>query len=482
MFAALWIPCFRLQAALRHRPALWEKPVAVVVEESVLVEMTGAAEAHGVLPGMTPAQGLARCMELEILPRSPDQERALSELLQGAAEGISPWVEQTAPDVCTADLQGCREDAGRLGKAVAGRLKGWGVEMRVGVAENPDLALLAARVTTAGEPVRVVLQSRTFLHGLPLAVLEPTEKTAAILKGWGIHTLGALARLKRDEVAARLGPEGTVLWDRACGRATRLLKLVRPLERFEETFDFEHELDSAQPLLFMLRRFVEQLAGRLEMAGRVAAVMRITLPLADGSRYERELRIPSPTADVAVLFRMIETHFETIRLESPPTGVRLVMEPVKAEHQQTRLFENVLRDPNRFAETLGRMIAVVGEGRVGVPVRLASHRPDQFVLKMPEFGPSRVAQPGERAVGLPLRRFRPPVPARVQRYGERPQFVVSELVHGGVVQVMGPYRLSGAWWEQGWQTEEWDVQLENGALYRLSWDGAVWQVEGCYET
>ena len=480
MFAALWMPQFRLQAALRHRPALWEKPVAVVEEDSALVELTGEALRHGVVPGMTPAQGLARCMELVILPRSPEQEDALGELLQGAAEGISPFVERTAPEVCTADLQGCRAEAEPLATGVVARLKQWDLEVRVGVAENPDLALLAARATTPEEPVRVVHESRRFLQELPLAVLEPTEKTMGILKGWGIHTLGALARLRRDELAARLGPEGAMLWDRACGKATRLLQLVRPLERFEEAFDFEHELDCAQPLLFLLRRFVEQLAGRLEMAGRVAAAMRLTLPLSDGSRYEREFRIPSPTAEVPVLFRMIETHFETLRLEFPPVGVRLAMEPVKAEHQQTRLFENALRDPNRFAETLGRILAVVGEGRVGVPVRQATHRPDQFVLRMPEF--ARKAGRWENdGVGLPLRRFRPPLPARVQQVDGLPRFVVAEPVYGGVVQVLGPYRLSGRWWEQGWQTEEWDVQLENGELYRLSWDGAAWQVEGCYE-
>ena len=38
--------------------------------------------------------------------------------------------------------------------------------------------------------------------------------------------------------------------------ATRLLKLVPPPESFAETFEFENEIETIEPLLFMLRRFL----------------------------------------------------------------------------------------------------------------------------------------------------------------------------------------------------------------------------------
>jgi len=76
----------------------------------------------------------------------------------------------------------------------------------------------------------------------------------AILHKWGIHTLGQLAALNKEELAARLGPEAVRMWERANGQSNRLLKLVRPPESFEESFEFEHEIETAEPLLFMLRR------------------------------------------------------------------------------------------------------------------------------------------------------------------------------------------------------------------------------------
>src|SRR3982751_1446361 len=90
-----------------------------------------------------------------------------------------------------------------------------------------------------------------------------TERLLAILKKWGIHTLGQFASLDKEDLNARLGPEAVRLWERANGKATRLLKLVQPPESFGESFEFEHDVETVEPLLFMLRRFLQQLALRL---------------------------------------------------------------------------------------------------------------------------------------------------------------------------------------------------------------------------
>src|SRR4029450_13921932 len=89
------------------------------------------------------------------------------------------------------------------------------------------------------------------------------QEIFTILHKWGIHTLGQLAALDKEQLAARLGPEAVRMWERANGRSNRVLKLVRPPELFEESFEFENEIETAEPLLFMLRRFLEQFAIQL---------------------------------------------------------------------------------------------------------------------------------------------------------------------------------------------------------------------------
>ncbi|XHR30814.1 MAG: hypothetical protein ACFUZC_09665 [Chthoniobacteraceae bacterium] len=496
MFCAFFSPDYRLAAALRYRPEGHRQPAAVVDAPGgapVVVECNARATLAGVEPGMSPTQAQARCLELLVLSRSAAAERVLSETLLGAACSMSAYVEATGPDCCTLDLQGCRAAAASgfaaWGTALIRRVAALHLKARAGIAENPDLAFLAAQCTTAREPVRVVGDSAEFLDGLPIEALGPSAELAEVLQGWGITTLGGLTRLGRDDVTARLGPEGGRLWDRAAGRSTRLLRLVRPPETYEEAFDFERELETAQPLLFLLRRFVDQLAARLGGSGLAAAALRLSLPLSDGSLYERLFQIPSPTADADVLYRVLDTHFENLRLEQAPTGVRLGVNAARPEHRQFRFFESALGDPNRFAETLARLGAVVGGGNVGIPGLKPTHKPDQFELKTPDFA-GAVAAPGAAsplpAVGLPLRRFRPPIPARV-RVAEtgggipQPEHVESERAHGRVAEAQGPYRLSGDWWEARWSAEEWDVQMAGGGIYRLSREGEAWKVEGCYD-
>src|SRR5260370_40441051 len=113
------------------------------------------------------------------------------------------------------------------------------------------------------------------------STFNPQHSTAeilGILHKWGIHTLGQLAVLDKEELRNRLGADAVRLWERANGTATRLLKFVQPPETFDESFEFDHEIEAAEPLLFMLRRFLEQLALRLSGIYLVAKelTLRIT--------------------------------------------------------------------------------------------------------------------------------------------------------------------------------------------------------------
>src|SRR5438105_13975869 len=103
------------------------------------------------------------------------------------------------------------------------------------------------------------------------------QEILAVLHKWGIHTLGQLAALDKEELRARLGSEAVRLWERANGTATRLLKFVQPPEIFQESFEFDHEIETAEPLLFILRRFLEQLSLRLTGIYLVARELTLTI-------------------------------------------------------------------------------------------------------------------------------------------------------------------------------------------------------------
>src|ERR1700745_665116 len=204
------------------------------------------------------------------------------------------------------------------------------------------------------------------------------QEIFAILHKWGIHTLGQLAALDKEQLGARLGPEAIRMWERANGRSSRLLKLIRPPESFQESFEFEREIETAEPVLFMLRRFLEQLAVRLAAIYLVAKELTLRITFANKQSYERVFKIPQPTNDVDLLFRMHQTHLENFRSEHPIVAIALNAEPIKPAGEQFGLFETTLRNPHQLSENLARLIALLGADRVGTPVLKETHRPDVF--------------------------------------------------------------------------------------------------------
>jgi protein ImuB len=321
----------------------------------------------------------------------------------------------------------------------------------------------------------------------------------AILHKWGIHTVGQLVALDKEELAARLGPEAVRMWERANGKTTRLLKLVQPPESFEEIFEFENEIETAEPLLFMLRRFLEQLSVRLNAIYLVAKELSLRITFTNKQRYERCFKIPQPTNDVDLLFRMLQTHLENFKSEHPIIAVSLHVQPIKPNSQQFGLFETTLRNPNQLSETLARLTALLGVDRVGTPVLDETHRPDAFhiepfcwdaVESAVLSGELPDALRTAHATTIALRRFRPAVSASVFLSENIPAHLRSAnpfgcrsgQANGKVAEQRGPYLASGNWWDEtAWVRAEWDLQLENAVLLRCHQSGEAWEVDGVYD-
>jgi protein ImuB len=189
---------------------------------------------------------------------------------------------------------------------------------------------------------------------------------------------------------------------------------------------------------------------------------------------------------VEILFRTLHTHVESLHTAASIVALELRLVPTRPLVRQHGLFETGLRDPYGFAETLARVAALVNSDRVGTPKREDTHRPDAVKLMSP---PAVVPPPAETPVhpspGLPLRRFRPPLPATLEfTPGERkPTYLFTAQFRGEIAHVRGPWRSSGDWWQndRAWQRTEYDIALAGGGLYRLLQIGDAWFIEGEYD-
>jgi protein ImuB len=329
------------------------------------------------------------------------------------------------------------------------------------------------------------------------------QRIPAILRKWGIYTLGQLAALDKEQLGARLGPEAIRLWERANGKTTRLLKLIQPPESFEETFEFENEIETIEPLLFMLRRFLQQLGLRLSALYLVAKELKLRITFADPpqvhhgtdssdwrnglaaankNHYEHRFKIPEPTNNIDILFRMLHTHLENFKSDFPIVAVLLEAEPAKPSQQQFGLFETSLRDPGRLYETLARLVGLLGADRVGTPILEETHRPDAFRMEPFAWQLQGASVEKKPLPTVALRRFRSHCPASVLLSEDRPAHFLSAEISGKVSEQSGPYFASGNWWdEKSWARAEWDLQIEAGNLVRCHEEEGTWKLDGLYD-
>ena len=170
MFATIYLPNFFLQAVIRHREFSESAPIALIDEQEAkptIIQLNHAAQTAGVRQGMTPSQGLARCLTLLIKPRSLMKEEALSNLLLQYCFSLSPCVEATGPGVWTVQFTRTDHVCEKVTSVVC-QLNGCEVDARAGIAPTPDMSFLAANLA---QPVLEISDREKFLAPLSIDIL-----------------------------------------------------------------------------------------------------------------------------------------------------------------------------------------------------------------------------------------------------------------------------------------------------------------------
>lgn len=170
MFATIYLPNFYLQAALRHQPELSGQPVALIDDlekKALIIQLNAAAEQTGVCCGMTPSQGLARCLQLVVKTRTLSQEKLLQDILLHFAGTLAPYVEATGAGISTVQFTDANNLKHKIGRVIA-QLTEAEIAAQAGIAPTPEASLLAAHLA---KPVLQIDDASEFLASLPLETL-----------------------------------------------------------------------------------------------------------------------------------------------------------------------------------------------------------------------------------------------------------------------------------------------------------------------
>jgi len=408
--------------------------------------------------------------------------------LTALAFEFSPIVEATGvfhgADTVTFDVSGLDRLFGLpqdVAAAIVRRARERGVKANLALAGNPDAAICAAR-GFSGVSLIPHADEGKFLATLPLALLSPTSQLLETLERWGIRRFQEMAALPPLGIAERLGTEGLRLRELARGEGDRKLLPLAEILSFEDEIELDYPVELLEPLAFLLARLINGLATRLATRGLATDELRLRLKLETGGTHERCLRLPVPSLDTKAFLKLLQLDLEANPPAGPIVYLWMGVNPVKPQAAQTGLFVPVAPEPVKLELTLARIQAFVGEGRVGTPELLDTHRPDAFRIQK---GAGGVVKPHLKNAAVPfmaLRIFRPRRAARVALASGQPSFVMADGVRGKVLDRAGPWRTSGDWWTaDAWQRDEWDIALSDGALYRIYCEPAGWFVEGSYD-
>jgi nucleotidyltransferase/DNA polymerase involved in DNA repair len=170
MFATIYFPNFYLQAATRHQPELRATPVALIEEHErkpVIIQLNQAAEKAGIQKEMTPSQALARCLRVVIKSRAHMQEKSMQEILIHYAFTLCPFVEATAPGICTIQFTDNRNLREKLSRVIQ-QLAECDIAAQGAIAPTPEASFLGAHLA---RPVLQIENAKQFLAPLSIETL-----------------------------------------------------------------------------------------------------------------------------------------------------------------------------------------------------------------------------------------------------------------------------------------------------------------------
>jgi protein ImuB len=470
---------------------------------ATLVAATRRARQGGLQPGMTLPQARVLLPNLAVRPRDPECERAAQETLVETAAKFSPRIEDAGEGVIYLDITGLErhfptsEPETDLARTLLIATEKAGLPAWAGIASSKLAAGIAAETPPSPRVVPPRQEAR-FLAPLPLNRLCPETRTYEMLHRWGIDTIGKFAALPRNQIAGRLGPLGHKLHEQARGLDTHpLVPRQTPLV-FHEGMDLDWSLVSLEPFLFVGGTALERLCRRLETRGLACIQLSLSLRLEPNGSEERSILLPSPTCDARTLLTLTRLDLERQQPAAPVTGFTFAAYPDRPREAQLTIFGPTALSPDKLATTLARLFALLGPQRSGSPRAVDSHLPNRFQLV--DFAPPAPPDTHSEATSgkglLAVRVLRPAIALEVETtpgsdsghpVTVRPATTIrgrDVAIQGRVHVASGPWRTEEDWWsETPADRDYWDVELNDGGVYRLYRDRHTgnWYADGIYD-
>ncbi len=325
-------------------------------------EVSGAAESHGVAPGMAIGEALARCPELELIAADPlavaeGWERALC-----ALEGIGATVESGREGVAYFESDGLRGLHGSDVGTIAAARRALARPAKIGAGPTRFCALAAA-LASRGREAKIVDThgSHAMLTATSIELLGRREETAMLvepLRRLGVRTLGELRGLGAAAMSDRFGGPGLFAYGLAAGADTPLQ--ARTLEETLSESLHVGDASSGTMLVRVLGVLVDRLLARPQRRGRTLRAVVLSAALEGGGTWRERVVFREAIGDGERMRLALCTRLALLPAPAQTLGLEVERFGPAGGEQQALLEADIEARRERLREAVQQVRSVAG--------------------------------------------------------------------------------------------------------------------------
>jgi nucleotidyltransferase/DNA polymerase involved in DNA repair len=362
LLGCVQIPNLAIALARRDDPALVDRPLVMYTTDRARPTVYAASPETGATPSMPLKQALLRSPDVVCRPADLARERQAAAALTDLLACMSPRVAATAhlPDLTIMlDLGRARlPQALALTQQMAARIR-VALDLRpaIGMATTQFVAARAASVAGAGAAVVVPPgQERTFLAPQPITALPIAAEVIRRLHLLGLRTLGAVAAIPRDALAAQFGAVGFHIHCLAQGMDDQPVARLLPTLQLAHTRRFNGPLSDRTFLEQAITILATRLATDLEAGGHAAKAVTLTLSVEDGEPITVCHTLVEATANGALLVQALLRLSRQAPLHNGIEAVTVAAADLSSTVATQRdLFSPAQGQADRLRDVLGRL-------------------------------------------------------------------------------------------------------------------------------
>lgn len=368
-------------------------------------------------------------------------------------------------------------DQTNIAKRISSCLRKKNINGNLGISTNAETAILFAKnlegvTTDTGQETKQMF----------IGALELDFDIQNVFSALGIESIGQIRDIPENDLIARYGQNFRSVIDLIDQKGKRTLIPNLKEQNIEWNFELEHSVKELERLVFIIASGVSEVLNETSHRSLSTEHITVKFTFENGLTTTYDVKISFPTVQKNFWRRIIDHRISQSLPEGHIRSIKLICHFTKSRSAQFGLFSATKPEPESLHLTVTKIKKLVGDENVGIPVLLDQRLQKPFLLD------SKLQPKGTQSIEIKdikpqiiFNYFEPPMPAFVWIENRKLKYLKTRYFEGKVKEHGGIWRANSHWWAGFWSIEEWDVEIENHGVFRLSRKEREWFVTGEYD-